>query len=136
MNNDFWQAFLVNLVNVLLPVIVTSLPVIATALTALLVQYIRLVQAKISKEYPSQYEVLESICKNAILIAEQMKIGGLIEDKKKFAVDYVQKELESKGIVIDMEKIEQDIKITSHVIKLKFGNTDEQEQDGAETTER
>jgi hypothetical protein len=33
------------------------------------------------------------------------------------------------------EKIEQDIKITSHVIKLKFGNTDEQEQDGAETTE-
>jgi hypothetical protein len=33
------------------------------------------------------------------------------------------------------EKIEQDIKITSHVIKLKFGNIDEQEQDGAETTE-
>ena len=33
------------------------------------------------------------------------------------------------------EKIEQDIKITSHVIKLKFGNTDEQEQDDAETTE-
>jgi hypothetical protein len=33
------------------------------------------------------------------------------------------------------EKIEQDIKITSHVIKLKFGNTDEQEQDGAKTTE-
>ena len=33
------------------------------------------------------------------------------------------------------EKIEQDIKITSHVIKLKFGNTNEQEQDGAETTE-
>ena len=33
------------------------------------------------------------------------------------------------------EKIEQDIKITSHVIKLKFGNTDEQEQDSAETTE-
>lgn len=109
MDNAFWQALALNLLNAMIPVLMTALPVVLAAVFALLVQYIRLVQGKIQAQYPTQYQKLEAACSNAVKIAEQMKIGGFIEDKKQFAVDYAQKEMDRLGIKVDISVIEQEI---------------------------
>lgn len=109
MDNMFWQGFLVSLINAIIPVLLTSLPLVMTALFGLIIQYIRLVQAKIKNENPKEYEKIESITRSAVLIAEQMKIGGVIQDKKKYAIEYAQRELDKVGIKMDLYRISEEI---------------------------
>lgn len=109
MDNVFWQSFLVSLINAIIPVLLTALPLVLTAIFGLIIQYIRLVQAKIQKENPTEYSKIEFIAKNAVLIAEQMKLGGFIQDKKKYAVEYAQRELDKAGIKLNVEQIAEEI---------------------------
>ena len=109
MDSVFWQSFLVSLINAIIPVLLTALPLVLTAIFGLIIQYIRLVQAKIQKENPTEYSKIEFIAKNAVLIAEQMKLGGLIEDKKKYALEYAQRELDKIGIKLNVEQLAEEI---------------------------
>lgn len=109
MDTVFWQGLLISVINAIIPVLLTSLPLILTALFGLIVQYIRLLQAKIQKENPTEYQKIELIAKNAVLIAEQMKLGGLIEDKKKYALEYAQRELDKIGIKLNVEQLAEEI---------------------------
>lgn len=109
MDSVFWQSFLVSLINAIIPVLLTALPLVLTAIFGLIIQYIRLVQAKIQKENPTEYSKIEFIAKNAVLIAEQMKLGGFIQDKKKYAVEYAQRELDKAGIKLNVEQVAEEI---------------------------
>ncbi len=109
MDQAFWSKLGLDLVNVMVPVLMTALPIVLTALFGLMVQQIRLLQAKIQQENPTAYSKLESLCTNAVLIAEQMKLGGYIDDKKKWAVEYVQGEVNKLGLIVDVSKIEEEI---------------------------
>lgn len=104
-DNSFWQNFL----NDLIPVLVPIVGVLLSSLVAVAVQYFRLLEAKIAKEKPKAYDILVSICIDAVKIAEQMQLAKLIDDKKKWAVEYVQKKSEEAGLKIDVATIEEQI---------------------------
>jgi len=86
--------------------IATLIPILVPFLVALCVQGIRLLQAKIKAEQPTTYEKLEKLCSDAVLIAEQMNLGKLIEDKKSWAVAYVQAQADKTGLKFNIEEIE------------------------------
>ena len=109
MDTNFWSEFGMALLNAIIPVLVTAMPVLMTALVALLVQYIRLAQEKIKAAKPDEYAIFERICEKAVYIAEQLKLAGFIEDKKAYAINYVQKKIDETGIKIDLAMIEEEI---------------------------
>jgi len=109
MNQEFWVEFGMKALNALIPVIMWALPLVLTALFGLLVQVIRHKQVEIQAMYPTQYEVVEKIASNAVLIAEQLHLGEFIKDKKEYAIEYVQRELDELGIELEFEKIVEEI---------------------------
>jgi hypothetical protein len=86
--------FLVKFVNELL---VALLPVLAASLVGLSVQGLRYLQALIKAKQPNAYNQLEWFVCQAVHAAEQAGVAGLIEDKKQFAIDFVNRELEVRG---------------------------------------
>ena len=125
-----WNAFFVNLVNAALPVVTPLIISLLVALLGLAVQQIRLVEAKIKITNPTEYQQLASVCRSAVIVAEQSNIAGLVADKKAFAVEYAQKEMDRLGIKIDVSDIEQEIEkavyteITSNPPSLPTPSTD------------
>jgi len=109
MDQEYWVELGMNLLNAIIPVLMVALPAVLTALCGLLVQRMRVAQAEIEATYPKQYEVVERIAKSAVLIAEQMKLGNFIQDKKQYAIEYVQRELDKTGIELDFEQIVEEI---------------------------
>ena len=109
MGENFWNEILINLINALVPVFIVALPALATALVGLAVQYIRYLQAKIRNENPTQYEILEVIVDNAVMIAEQLYKTQEIQDRKQWAIEYVQKKAKESGIKIDVDFIAEEI---------------------------
>jgi hypothetical protein len=105
MDAAFWDKFLLDLINAAVPVILSGLAVIIPALVALIVQKIRLVAADIKASQPTAYEQLEKFCADAVIISEQMNIGKFIVDKKKFAIEYVQSEVDKAGLKFSVETI-------------------------------
>jgi len=106
--DEFLKTFLDAVMPVLIQVVIIALPIIATALTGLLVQWIRLIQAKIQSENPTSYEKIVGWAKDAVLISEQLGISGLLDisGKKRYAVDYVQKLCDASKIKIDIATLE------------------------------
>jgi hypothetical protein len=104
-----WNKFWIDMVNAVIPVIAPALVALSAAAAGLLVQYIRLVEEKIKAERPDEYAQIEFIARNAVLIAEQLNIAGFVKDKKAWAVDYAQKELDKIGISADLETISNEI---------------------------
>jgi len=90
----------------MIPVLVTAVPVVLTALTGLLVQYIRIQQAKLKALYPTKYQKVEEFAVWAVKIAEQLGVKGLIEDKKQYAIAYVQAKCDAENIEIDIAELE------------------------------
>jgi len=109
MDSKFWTDLGIALANAMIPVLAVAVPTITTALVALFVQGIRLLQAKIKSENPSTYEILTKICADAVSIAEQLhlKESGIeiAEKKKAWAIAYVQTEADKLGLVVDVEEI-------------------------------
>jgi D-alanyl-D-alanine carboxypeptidase len=109
MDSSFWY-------NLLQNILLLSLPAIAGAFVAVAVAYIKKLAAQIEAEKPDVFVVLQLFAEAAVQAAEQMNIAGLIEDKKAYALEQVQKWLDEKGIILDASLIEQAIE--SEVFKL------------------
>jgi len=105
MDPNFWAEFGMNMANAVAGVMVWALPVLVTALVGLVVQFIRVQQAKLKGMYPSQYEMLGKVAATAVKIAEQLGVKNLIENKKQWAIDYVQVEVNKLGLEVSMEEI-------------------------------
>jgi len=106
MDGQFWTDFLTNLLNAMIPVLVTVLPVVLTALAGLIVQYIRIQQAKLKALYPTKYEKVEQFAAWGVRIAEQLGVKNLIENKKQYVIDYVQAKCDAENIKIDIGELE------------------------------
>lgn len=109
MDAQFWNDLGMELLRAIVPVLVAAVPALAAALLALAVQQIRLIQAKIQKENPTQYQKITQLCEGAVLVAEQLNIAGLIEDRKKYAIEYVQKYANQAGIEVDVLELADEI---------------------------
>lgn len=105
---DFWKQLGDALLPILIPVLSVAIPALATALTALAVQYFRLLTAKIQSENPTGYAKAMDYAKDAVVIAEQLGIAGLLDvsGKKQYAIDYVQKLCDTNKIKIDIATLE------------------------------
>jgi len=91
------------------PFLVIVLPILATFLAGLVVQQIRLVQEKIKNERPDIYGILAFLTEAAVKSAEQAKIAELIDDKKAYAIQFVQDRLATYGIKMDVSLIAAEI---------------------------
>lgn len=80
-------------------------PLMASGIVWLFAQG-RLAWQKFAAEKPDLARELTWAAGQAVKAAEQAGIGGLIADKKKYAIDFVEKLLAMKGIVIDLDPIE------------------------------
>lgn len=109
MGSEFWMEFGMKALNALIPVIMWALPIVLTALVGLIVQAIRVKQAELEAMYPSQFEVVEKIARNAVLIAEQLRLGEFIDDKKEWAISYVQERLDEAGIELSFNEVVYEI---------------------------
>lgn len=85
------------------------LPVLATLLAGLAIQGVRWLEEKIKSERPDIYMTLSWLASAAVKSAEQAGAAGLIEDKKKYALDLIQKRLVEYGITVDISEIEAEI---------------------------
>jgi hypothetical protein len=61
---------------------------------------------KFESEKPDLAEILEQSAKFAVLSAEQANAGGVIEDKRTYAIETAQKWLAAKGVTMDVGLIE------------------------------
>jgi hypothetical protein len=109
MDSEFWMEFGIKALNALIPVIMWALPIMLTALVGLIVQAIRVKQAELQAMYPTQYEVVEKIARNAVLIAEQLRLSEFIDDKQDWAIVYVQNHLDELGIELSFEEVVNEI---------------------------
>jgi len=102
MENEVLNAFLGTFLSIVLPVL-------AAFLAGLAVQGIRWLNAKIKSEKPKEYEILAFLANAAVKAAEQAKVGELIENKKEFAIAYVEKWMGSYGFTFDLDSIAEEI---------------------------
>ena len=98
MDSNFWYKLLQD-------IIVLAVTAIAPALFALIVVIIKKKYAEF-KSYANDYGWdLDQIANMAVKAAEEAKFAGLIEDKMAYALDIAQKQLDKKGIKIDLAVI-------------------------------
>lgn len=107
------QVFQEIIMNVLLS-IATALGI---ALGALVIRLFQLVSRKIEAEAPKVWEVLSELAVEAVYSAEQSKVAGKIDaeaDKVlEFALEYVQRELDERGLgFVDADRIVDKIEAT------------------------
>ena len=96
--DNFWSALLQNL-------IVAFVPVLATALTGLLVAQIKLIWAKAKAARPDVIDTLEWAARTAVAAAEQAGAAQLIDDKKEYAMSVADAWLRAKGLDLDLDMI-------------------------------
>jgi hypothetical protein len=93
--DEMTQKFVVDFLYSLAGVLV---PVLATMVAGYAIQGIRYLEQKIKNERPDVYATLMFVAKEAVHAAEQSGFAGLVEDKKAFALAYLQRELDARGI--------------------------------------
>ena len=99
MDSSFWYGLLQN-------IILLAVTAIAPALFALIVVIIRKKYAEL-KSYASEYGWdLDQFAELAVKAAEGMNLDGQIQDKKAYAIQIVQKQLDGRGIKLDISVIE------------------------------
>lgn len=94
------QAFLWKFLDGLLAAI---LPVLATALTAWLVQKARQIGANLTSD---QQWIVDYIVQTVVNAAEQAGAAGLIENKKEYAMTLAVNWLDEKKIKVDIARLE------------------------------
>lgn len=82
--------------NMLIALVAIVVPLIGTAVRGLVQNMAR----------NSQFEILQSIAKTAVLAAEQAGLSGVIGDKKAAAMAAAQAMLADRGLQIDLESID------------------------------
>lgn len=86
------------LLNFLLPLLAAS---IASAVWVKAVE----IWARMKAEQPAVTDILAQSAKIAVIAAEQAGAGKLSEEKKKYAIDFAEKWLKTRGITLDLDLI-------------------------------
>ena len=88
-------------------VLITVTPIIAGMIAAWLVKLISQADVKLREMVGEEWKwALDTAASMAVRAAEQMKITGLIEDKKDFAVATVEAYLDEHGLKVDLSLVE------------------------------
>jgi hypothetical protein len=82
------------------------LPVLAAALAGWLYSQARLAWQKFQNARPDVADSIQWAAEIAVRAAEQANLGGLIDDKKHYALQFAQRWLELKKIPIDLEALD------------------------------
>ncbi len=82
------------------------LPVLAAALAGWLYSQARLAWQKFQNARPDVADAIQWAAEIAVRAAEQANMGGLIDDKKHYALQFAQRWLELKKIPIDLEALD------------------------------
>lgn len=86
----FWKEFLQSL-------LLAFAPILAGLIAGWLAVTIKRIWAKIQADKPELAYTLETISRIAVQAAEQAGFSGYIEDKKTYAIEYVQNYLTAQG---------------------------------------
>lgn len=98
--DEFWKEFAQSL-------LLAFAPIIAALVAGWLAVTIKRIWAQIKQDRPELAYTLESIARIAVQAAEQAGASGYIEDKKTYAIEFVQNYLDAQGWgVIDVSVIE------------------------------
>lgn len=95
-----WKEVLSTFVTVFLTALA---PVLASIVTAWVLQQYKLVRARMSK---SQLEWLDMVASFAVLAAEQAKVANLVGEKRDYAIAIVEAQLAKYGYTFDVDVIE------------------------------
>lgn len=93
---DFGSAFLQKFLEIVLPVLVSALAGLAIAWITKVVN-----QIKSSISSDAQWYISQAV-ESAVLAAEQVGLDDFLMDKKQYALNVAQKQLDAKGIKIDL----------------------------------
>lgn len=85
--------------------ILAMIPVLIPVLISLAVSSWRKTKAEIQAMSPEIYNALIMTAKIAVQAAEQLAMAGVIQEKKRYAIDRVTILLEQQGIVMDVSAI-------------------------------
>jgi len=91
--------------NLLQSILEAILPILATALTGWLVAQTRLAWGKFEDNKPDLAWTLEEAARMAVKAAEQLGLNDAIDDKLSYAVDIVERYLQTKKLNVDIELI-------------------------------
>jgi hypothetical protein len=97
--------------NVLEAVLILVLPAVAVAITRWLWAQASIIWHTIEQSRPGLADVLAQVSAFAVAAAEQAGIGGLIDDKKKYALEIAEKWLAENNITIDLELVSAAIEV-------------------------
>ena len=86
-------------------VILAAIPVVVPIMVSIAIAYWRKVKAEIQEKAPVAYEALKVAARIAVQAAEQLAMTGVIQEKKRYAIDRVKLLLEGQGITMDIESI-------------------------------
>ena len=86
-------------------VLLSILPLLAAQVVALLFAWIKKIWADIKASKPNLAYWLEAGAHIAVKAAEQGGIAGYVEDKKQYAIEYLEKFMAEKGLVVDVDLI-------------------------------
>lgn len=95
-------------------VLVYLLPILTVQVAVWLLGLIRKQWTELKQKNPNLAYWLEEGAQIAVKAAEQGKVAELIEDKKKYAVDWLTKFLAEKGMSVDVALIEGAIEAAVH----------------------
>ena len=96
---QFWSEFLQQVINV-------SAPILAVALVSVLATLAKKLWAQAKEAYPHAIDQLEWVAGIAVKAAEQAGGVTLAQEKKAYAIDFVEKWLASKGLTLDIDVID------------------------------
>lgn len=98
-----WNAILS---SVLQAVLIVLLPPLVVAAVKWILAQANLLVARVREWQPDLVDMVEQAANFAVKAAEQAGIGGLAEDKKKYALEVAEKWLAAKGWPIDLDLID------------------------------
>ena len=91
--------------KVLQAVLEAVLPILAVALTAWVCGKAVEIFKKLKDKNPELYEICKVVSREAVTAAEQVYGGGSGKQKLEYAINFVEKYLEAKGIKLDIDII-------------------------------
>lgn len=98
--DEFWKEFAQSL-------LMAFAPIIAGLIAGYIAVAIKRLWAKIQADKPELAYTLDTIARIAVQAAEQAGASGYIEDKKQYAIEFIQSYLDAQGWgVIDIAMIE------------------------------
>ena len=98
--DEFWKSFANSL-------IMAFAPIIAALIAGWLAVTIKRIWAGIKADRPELAYTLETVARIAVQAAEQAGAAGYIEDKKQYAIEFIQNYLDAQGWgAIDVSVIE------------------------------